>query len=106
MMLVFLQDKDGATQQQMAEILGKDKTTITRLVDSMEKNGLLKRVRGEQDRRSRHIYMTQQGRSTLESLSVIAGKTLEEAKAGISEDKMKICREVLDELYLNLKSPK
>ncbi|WP_052951549.1 MarR family winged helix-turn-helix transcriptional regulator [Devosia soli] len=49
------------SQISIAEKIGLDKTTLTYLLDGLEGQGLIKRVTDPNDRRSRHIVLTEQG---------------------------------------------
>ncbi|NMG38915.1 MarR family transcriptional regulator [Chelativorans sp. ZYF759] len=53
------------SQIAIAARLGLDKTTLTYLIDGLEKDGLVKRSPDPQDRRSRHINLTAKGQKAL-----------------------------------------
>ena len=60
--LVYLSQKDGETQKNIAEATYKDKPSVTRLIDNMEKQGLLKRTQHSTDRRTNKIFLTEEGK--------------------------------------------
>ncbi|MEO6819679.1 MAG: helix-turn-helix domain-containing protein, partial [Ginsengibacter sp.] len=49
--LYHLWKEDGRSQQQLCEATFRDKPSITRLVDNLEKSNLVKRVAAKNDRR-------------------------------------------------------
>lgn len=53
--------QDGISQKELAEILGKDKTTISRLVDSLILKGIVKRKISKIDRRSVELNLSASG---------------------------------------------
>ena len=55
--LYTLWHKDGVTQKVIAEQTAKDKPSITRILDLMEKGGLITRKVGKEDRRSNIIKL-------------------------------------------------
>ena len=55
--------KDGKTQSDIADELEKDRTGITRIIDTMEKNGFVERRTHENDRRSYRIFLTELARN-------------------------------------------
>ena len=57
--------EDGLTQNELAELTLKDKTTISRLVDNMERHELLTRTEGL-DRRSYRLHLSGRGRQLVE----------------------------------------
>ena len=57
------------SQIAIAERLSLDKTTLTYLLDALEKEGLIKRTTDPNDRRSRHINLTTEGLKALARFS-------------------------------------
>src|SRR6187399_3540545 len=56
--LYHLWKQDGLSQQQLCDATFRDKPSITRLVDNLEKLQLVRRVASESDRRMNLIYLT------------------------------------------------
>lgn len=54
--------KDGINQQEIAEIISKDKSSVTYLINCLVKRGLVKRVENKNDRRNRQVFLTPLGR--------------------------------------------
>lgn len=59
--LTCLWEKDRQTQQYISEQTYKDKASVTRLLDNLEKNGLVKRESSDKDRRINLINLTEKG---------------------------------------------
>ncbi|HKB44966.1 MAG TPA: MarR family transcriptional regulator, partial [Chitinophagaceae bacterium] len=59
--LYHLWKNEGQSQQQLCNATFRDKPSITRLVDNLEKLNLVKRVASDTDRRINFIYLTKQG---------------------------------------------
>jgi DNA-binding MarR family transcriptional regulator len=57
---------DGLRMNQLADRILYSKSGLTRVVDRMEKAGLVRRVRPENDRRSIFVFLTDKGRNTME----------------------------------------
>ena len=66
--LFRLYEREGLTQSELGDRTVKDKTTVTRILDRLEKKGLLYRRRDTRDRRSQRIYLTESGTSVLGAL--------------------------------------
>ncbi len=49
-------NKDDVVQQDMADVLGKDKSSILRLIDSLEEQKLVNRVNDPHDRRRNCLW--------------------------------------------------
>jgi DNA-binding MarR family transcriptional regulator len=54
--------KDERTVNELSALTGIEKSTLSRLLDRMEKRGLVKRARGSEDRRSVVVSLTPKGR--------------------------------------------
>jgi len=102
--LYHLWKRDGMSQQELCNATFRDKPSITRLVDNLEKLELVKRVPSEADRRINGIYLTKQGLKLQDQTMEIAEETLNEALVGISPQNINLCKEILQQVYDNLHS--
>jgi DNA-binding MarR family transcriptional regulator len=101
--LYHLWKEDGMSQQSLCEATFRDKPSITRLVDNLEKLKLVKRVASKDDRRINMIYLTMEAQQLQEQTMVLAGQTLNEALLGVTNGQIEIAKEVLQQVYENLK---
>ncbi|OLY94149.1 transcriptional regulator, MarR family [Cnuella takakiae] len=101
--LYHLWKDDGKSQQDLCNATFRDKPSITRLVDNLEKLELVKRVPSEADRRINKIYLTQQALKLQEQTMAMAEETLNEALEGVPPEHVDLCKEVLQQVYDNLK---
>ena len=62
----------------------RDKPSITRLVDNLEKLKLVKRVPSKEDRRINMIYLTTDAQKLQEQSMEVANQTLNEALEGVT----------------------
>jgi DNA-binding MarR family transcriptional regulator len=100
--LYHLWKEDGLSQQQLCDATFRDKPSITRLVDNLEKLGLVKRTASKTDRRINKICITPEAQN-LQVLSMeVANQTLNEALEGVSNGQVEIAKEVLQMVYDNL----
>src|SRR3954463_14054517 len=74
--LYHLWKQDGISQQELCNATYRDKPSITRLVDNLEKLQLVKRVPSESDRRMNLIFLTKQAHRLQEQTMDLAGETL------------------------------
>jgi len=101
--LYHLWKQDGQSQQELCNATFRDKPSITRLVDNLEKLQLVKRVSSENDRRINIIHLTKQAQKLQEQSMAIAEETLNEALEGVPPEHIGLCKEVLQKVYDNLK---
>lgn len=102
-MLVVLWEEDGKTQNELGVSVGKFKTSVTKLVDGLEKRNLIQRVPHPSDRRSNIVYLTEVGKNIKKQLIPIIEKTLHEVHSNISNEKLITFHEVLNQIEENLK---
>ena len=101
--LYHLWKQEGMSQQELCNATFRDKPSITRLVDNLEKLDLVKRVASENDRRINLIYLTRQALKLQEQSMILAEETLNEALETVPIEKVDVCKEVLQIVYDNLK---
>ena len=101
--LYHLWKQDGISQQELCNATFRDKPSITRLVDNLEKLQLVKRVASESDRRMNRVFLTKQAQRLQDQTMDLASETLNEALEGVPAERIEICKEVLQIVYDNLK---
>ena len=101
--LLFLWEKDGVTQQELCYATFKDKPSMTRLIDNMERMHLVVRTSDKSDRRINLIHLTQTGRELEERTRFIANRTLKEALYGLTVEELRVSQNVLRKIFTNTK---
>lgn len=100
--LAVLVENGELYQRQIGEICYKDRPNITRLINILEKRGLVKRAAGTNKRKVFKIQITEEGRK---AHSKIKPKLLElhnTALRGIGKKELEGCIEVLVKMTENL----
>lgn len=59
---------DGATQEELTEVVGVDKAMTTRVIHSLVKKGLIKKIPDTEDRRCDRIYQTEKMKEIADSV--------------------------------------
>jgi DNA-binding MarR family transcriptional regulator len=101
--LYHLWKHEGMSQQELCNATFRDKPSITRLVDNLEKLNLVKRVASDNDRRINLIYLTKQGIKIEKQTMQLAEETLNEALTSVPVSQIEVCKQVLQIVYDNLK---
>jgi len=102
--LYHLWKEDGKSQQDLCNATFRDKPSITRLVDNLEKQNLVKRMADEKDRRINKIFLTKEAQKLEEETMQMAEETLNEALEGVPAEQIELCKNVLQKVYENLNS--
>jgi DNA-binding MarR family transcriptional regulator len=100
--LVHLWKNDGVSQQELCNRTFRDKPSITRLVDNLEKLGLVQRRASDTDRRINQVYLTGAGIALRDPSMELANQTLNEGLVGISTEDIETTKRVLQQVYENL----
>jgi DNA-binding MarR family transcriptional regulator len=101
--LFLLSRQDGLTQSQISEFLAKDKAAITRLLNALEKERLVKRVDDQQDRRVVRSCLTPKGKAAIDEIIPAFQTFFTEIFDGVDRDEFDITRKVLRHIIRNLK---
>lgn len=101
--LIFLWEKDGVTQQELCNATFKDKPSMTRLIDNMERQHLVVRISDKADRRINLIHLTKTGKDMEDKARVITTQTLKEALHGVTLEELRVSQEVLRKIFYNSK---
>ena len=102
MILLVLWKENGQTQQKIANIIGKDKGTISPQLDGLEKRDLIMRFQDKNDKRRNVVCLTQKGKDLENDLIPLGFANINIARYDIPEEDMKTCMEVLQKICRNL----
>jgi len=105
LLLLHLSRNDGCTHRELALSMGIEAATLVRLVDHMEKEGLLKRCGSETDRRVKHLHLSEEGKKAVVNIRSYAVDLRKEVLAGLSQPEIKTALEVLNNIRSKLGAP-
>lgn len=86
---------DGLSQGELCVVLSQEKTGVSRLLAALERRGLVRREAGEGDRRVKHIFITEAGRSLVDATMTMAMESTQTCCAHIPEPDLDQCKRVL-----------
>ncbi len=87
--LMIIQHFDGLPQTKLADILGKDKASITRLLNSLVKAELVERIQDQEDRRIIRAHITAKGKQVFETILPKLQQLSDDALQGIDDASFK-----------------
>lgn len=102
--LLLLWREEGLAPSEIAERTVRDRTTITRFLDGMEKKDLLRREIDPKDRRRARVVLTENAKALQGPLSAIAKGLIDKAHQGMSEQGAKQLVTLLQKMTNNLLS--
>lgn len=93
--------EEEVIQQDMASLMGKDKSAILRTIDMIEAKDLIKRVSDTTDRRKKYLMITKKGERVIDQyLDIMHGITTE-MQEGLSQEDMDTFYKVVDHMKTN-----
>ncbi|REE56300.1 DNA-binding MarR family transcriptional regulator [Paenibacillus taihuensis] len=85
----------GLIQKEIAERTSKDKPSTTRILDHLEKKGLIYKKPGEQDRRAFLVYSTEAGKALIRETTPIEESVTADVKSCLSDQEYDTLLELL-----------
>jgi DNA-binding MarR family transcriptional regulator len=67
--LVVIREHPGTDATRVSDLIYFDRSTIGNVLDRLEKKGLIRREAGVEDRRTKRLYLTPQGRVVLRKIA-------------------------------------
>lgn len=99
--MMLLWKKDGITQNEIGERLGKDKTNITRMISNLENKGFVRKITCTDDRRCFKIYLTPSGAQLEQEVCPVMEEIGQELVDGISAEELVLLRKLLTKVRDN-----
>jgi Transcriptional regulators len=100
--LACLWKKDKVTQQALCDLTAKDKPSMTRLIDKLEKRNLVTRVSDHNDRRINLIHLTETGAALQEKATELVQQIAMKTLNDITDEELNTSRTVLKKIMVNL----
>ena len=100
--LYHLWKQDGLSQQELCNRTFRDKPSITRLLDNLEKQKLVKRMPSKDDRRINLVCLTEPAKLLQDKTIELANQTMDEALVGVGKNEIEIVKQVFQKVFDNL----
>lgn len=97
-----LQRKEGVLQQELAGSMIRNKSSITKMLERLEKDDFIRKDDDPEDARCKRIYLTEKGKGMNELLKHVIPDVHEIAFKDLSQSDKDVAIEVLNKIYHNL----
>ena len=94
----FIQVSPGSTVNNLLSILGITKQSLNRVLRTLIADGLVESHVGQEDRRERHLFLTETGRALEKQLSIAQHKRMRDAFRTAGPDAVAGFRKVLESM--------
>tara|TARA_Y100001970_G_C14230849_1_gene858531 strand:- start:956 stop:1405 length:450 start_codon:yes stop_codon:yes gene_type:complete len=95
-------ENEGISHKEISEYCLKDKTSVTKIIDTLEKKNLVVRVPDQLDHRVKRVVLSNKGKELFLQAIPIMKLTRDELREGITEQDIESLRSVLTKIYNNL----
>tara|TARA_B100000902_G_scaffold13992_1_gene16975 strand:+ start:658 stop:1107 length:450 start_codon:yes stop_codon:yes gene_type:complete len=92
----------GISQKEIAEYCGKDKTSVTKIIDTLEKKNLLVRYSDQIDQRIKRVVLSNKGKDLMKNVMPVIEQHRNDLLEGIKSREIETFKVVLKKIYNNL----
>jgi MarR family transcriptional regulator for hemolysin len=96
---------DGVRQKELATALSIEGPSLVRLLDSLERRGLIERREDENDRRARGIHLTRAGRELAVRAAKVGNAIQARLMSRVPPADLEACERVLETLEREIEEP-
>ncbi|AZA89207.1 Multidrug resistance operon repressor [Chryseobacterium nakagawai] len=100
--LGLLSRNNGINQQEIANKVSKDKSSITYLINALVKRELVERIAYKNDRRNKQIFLTSKGKNLVEKVYPWALELYKKAAGDLHEDEINKALFLVKKMTANL----
>ena len=100
--LRVLWTRDGVSQRELSESVGMMEPTTVIALQSMEKSGLVRRVRSVEDKRKAQVWLTPKARRLKAKLLPVARRITMQSRDGVTRAEFELFRDVILRMTTNL----
>jgi MarR family transcriptional regulator for hemolysin len=102
--LVLVRSNEWGKQSELADAMGITSATLTHHLNALERQGLLRRWREPDDRRSQRVELTADGQAMFDRLRSAAMRHDERLRAPFSDEEVEQLAGLLDRLRLSVEN--
>lgn len=100
-LIFILMLKNGQSAKELSKATGISKSTLSNMIDRLEKSGWIKRVPSKTDRRSVNLELTKSQKETLEKFGPVIGKLQQIFYNGFSAEEVNLTDQLLERVDKN-----
>lgn len=99
-----LHDNDGLSQNELAFLTLRNKSSLTRLLSKMEKKKYISRKQDLEDKRINHVYLTEFGKDIYKRTKPVIRKMISTMEQNISDSEKQQIIKILKKIQSNFDS--
>lgn len=99
--LVFVSRGGGIMQKELAGAIGIEGPSLVRLLDTLERDGLIQRRAALADRRGKTVHITEAGEACLKNVQGVQEELRDQLLKDITDDELQLCQDVFRRVWAN-----
>lgn len=103
-LLKKLNEMDGQPQNNLAFLTNRDKASLARLINTMEKKNLVARIPDKSDHRINNIHITKHGLEIFKNAIPVMKESINQIQKDIPEEDIEVVIETMKKIGLNINS--
>jgi DNA-binding MarR family transcriptional regulator len=104
-LMMVLRERAPASVGTLADLTMRDRTTVTRFLDTLSAKGMVERTPDPADRRRQQVRLTEKAVEAFPRLLGHVGELIRRAEAGIPSSEVQTAMSVLARMLANLSKP-
>ncbi len=100
--LYYMSIHEKINQRDLSKLMNVNDSSIGRLIDRMERDGLVERIKDAHDRRVFDVILTGKGRTIIEDSIIIGAKFSDDLIKGLSHEEVETFEKVLSTMVKNV----
>ncbi len=101
-LLNLIHSNDGLIQNELCFFTNRDKTSLTRLIQSLEKKELILRKPLASDKRKNQVFLTEAGSILMKKIIPILKNAILELEEGITKEEKELVKRILAKMKNNI----
>lgn len=101
---ILFENPEGIIQNKLAFITNRNKATLTRLINGMEKHNLVARIQSKEDSRKNIVHITKEGNQLFLKTKPVMLESIEKIQHDISQNEMNTFIEIMTKIQNNIKN--
>lgn len=102
LLILYFGENKGYKQQELSNLLLVSRANMTKVIDHMEKRGLVVRNASQEDRRARFIKLTAEGKTLANRIIPMQNEECIRASAGLSKHEINTLNKLLSKLSMRI----
>lgn len=99
--IYYIYTNNSITQRALADKMSVKEPTVVRLLQKLEQEGILIRLGVKEDKRVKHLLLTEKGMHLYHKLLPVVEKFKDDTIAGINEKDLQTLKSALDMMVIN-----